>query len=62
MEINNMLDSSLFFGFFLSLFCYWIAAKIAKRFPYTILNPLLLSAVFIIAILEIVPIDYDIYK
>ena len=62
MNINEMLNGSLFFGFFLSLFCYWAASKIARRFPYTILNPLLLSAIFIIAILAVFHIDYDTYN
>lgn len=62
MNINEVLDGSLFLGFFLSLLCYWAASKIAKRFPYTILNPLLLSTIFIIAILLVFHIDYDTYN
>ncbi len=61
MDFNEMLGDSLFFGFFLSLFCYWLATKIAKRFPYTILNPLLLSAIFVAAILLVFHIDYETY-
>ena len=35
--------------------------QIAKRFPYTILNPLLLSAIFVAAILLVFHIDYETY-
>ena len=62
MELNNFLSQSAYFGLFLSIFCYWVATKIAKKFPYTICNPLLLSTIMVIGILVLCHISYDTYN
>ena len=62
MELNNFLSQSAYFGLSLSIFCYWVATKIAKKFPYTICNPLLLSTIMVIGILVLCHISYDTYN
>lgn len=60
--MNDMLMNTAYFGIMISLLCYWIAVQIRKRLPYPIFNPLLLSAIFIIAILMLCDIDFNTYN
>lgn len=59
--MNEILQESAYFGFFLALGTYWIGLKLQKRFPWTICNPLLVSTVLCIGILLIFRIDYDVF-
>lgn len=59
--MKEVISNSVYFGIALSLICYWIALSIHKKWPLTILNPLLLSTVMIIAILILFQIDYETY-
>lgn len=56
--MNDMLQDSVFFGLFLSLFTYWIGVKIKNRFKWTILNPLLISILLCIVCLALGHISY----
>lgn len=60
--MNEVLQGSLFFGFFLTLAGYWISAGIAKRVKSTLCNPLLLSILFIILFLKLTGIEYGVYE
>lgn len=60
--MNEVLVNSVFFGCALSLVCFWIATVIAKKFPYTICNPLLISSVLVILVLLGLRIEYDTYN
>lgn len=59
--MNEMLYQCTFFGIALSLFTYWIGYRINQKFKLTLLNPLLISMVLIIAVLLIFKIDYETY-
>lgn len=60
--MSQLLNESLYFGVVISLLTYWIGTKIRKKWNFPLLNPLLLSAVMIIAFLMIFDIDYDTYQ
>lgn len=60
--MNDLLQGSVYFGFFLALAVYWIGLKLQKKFPYTICNPLLLCVIIIILILLAFHIDYDTFN
>ncbi len=57
--MNEILQESVYFGFFLALGTYWIGLGIQKRFPYTLCNPLLISTVLCMVILLTFQIDYE---
>ena len=59
--MNEILTESVYFGFFLALAAYWIGLTIQKRFPYTICNPLLISAGVCVAVLLFFRIDYEVF-
>lgn len=59
--MNEILQESVYFGFFLALGTYWVGLKVQKRFPFTLCNPLLISTVLCIAVLLIFHIDYDVF-
>ena len=46
--MNSVVQSSAYFGFFITLFGYWISSQIAKKAKSTLCNPLLLTIIFII--------------
>ncbi len=58
----DLLLHSVYFGVFLSLFCYWIGMLLKKRFKLVIFNPLLIADILIIAFLLVFKIDYHIYQ
>ena len=60
--MNEIFTESVYFGFFLSLFAYYIGVVINKKFKSPIFNPLLISAILIIAFLAIAKIDYETYN
>ena len=59
MKVNDILVDTVYFGLVMSFLCYWVAMQIRKKLPYPIFNPLLISAIFIISILVIFDIDFD---
>ncbi len=60
--MNDFFANSVYFGIVISLLFYWVAMLISKKVKVTLCNPLLLSTIFIIAVLLIFHIDYDTYN
>lgn len=60
--MDKIFVETMYFGIVLSLFSYWLAVQLRKKFPYPILNPLLISAIFSIAVLSLLHIDFDTYN
>lgn len=60
--MNNLFAETMYFGIVLSLLSYWFAVEIRKKFPYPILNPLLMSALISIVVLFIFDIDFETYN
>lgn len=60
--MNEFLVESLFFGMAVSLIGYGIGLLLKKRFRLAILNPLLISIVFVILVLQVFGIDYETYN
>ena len=59
--MDSIVQSSAYFGFFITLFGYWVSTQIAKRMRSTLCNPLLLTIIFIIAFLKLTDISYASY-
>ena len=53
---------SLYFGVFISLFAYLIGMKLKKKFGWTVLNPLLVAIILVIAFLKATGISYTDYN
>ena len=60
-SMDSFVQSSAYFGFFITLFGYWVSTQIAKRMRSTLCNPLLLTIIFIIAFLKLADISYASY-
>lgn len=60
--MSDFLKTSAFFGAALSLGAYGAGVLIKKRFKLAVFNPLLVSAVIIIAALSVFKIDYDTFN
>ncbi|OUQ30028.1 LrgB family protein [Massilimicrobiota sp. An134] len=60
--MNNLLIETSYFGIVLSLLTYWLAVQIRKRWSYSLLNPLLISAFLTIFVLYVLDIDFQIYN
>lgn len=58
----DILSSSAYFGIVISIIGYAIGTFIKKRFPHPLLNPLLISIIFVIGVLLILGIDYKAYN
>ena len=59
--MDSIVQSSAYFGFFITVFGYWVSTQIAKRMRSTLCNPLLLTIIFIIAFLKLADISYASY-
>lgn len=57
--MDNFLQGSAFFGFFITLFGYWLGVGISKKVKSTLCNPLLVSIILIIAFLKVAGISYE---
>lgn len=60
--MNEILTQSVFFGMFLTLFCYEIGLWVKRKTKLNIANPLLIATLIIIAVLLVFHIDYDNYQ
>lgn len=60
--MKEMLTGSVYFGVVLTLICYEIGLVIKRKTKWSLANPLLIASVFIISILLILDIDYEVYK
>lgn len=60
--MNDFFRTSVFAGVTISLLAYYIGILIKKKFKLGILNPLLISIVFTIAVLACAHVDYETYN
>ena len=60
--ITEFFTNSVFFGVLVSLTGYEIGLYLKKKTRLAVLNPLLISILFVIGILLAFHIDYDVYK
>ncbi|MCD8362019.1 MAG: LrgB family protein [Lachnospiraceae bacterium] len=60
--MDSLLQESLFFGFFLTLACYFACVEIAKRYKSPLLNPLFWSIVLTIVVLKLLGISYSTFE
>jgi predicted murein hydrolase (TIGR00659 family) len=59
--LNKFLCDSLFFGVAVSIFGYQLGLFLRKRFKAAVLNPLLISVIFVMLVLVAFGVDYDAY-
>ena len=52
---------SLFFGVVISILGYELGSFLKRKYKLAIFNPLLLAVIFVIAVLAIFQVDYDVY-
>lgn len=60
--MNNVVQSSIFFGMAISLFSYEIGLLVKKKLKKAIFNPLLISVVVVILFLIVFDVDYETYN
>lgn len=60
-EMNGVIGSSPFFGFALSLIAFEIGALARRRFPYALVNPLMIAIALVMAFLVVFKVDYKSY-
>ena len=58
---NELFASCTYFGVAISLATYFIGARVKKRFPSPLCNPMLIAIIITIAFLVVFHIDYDVY-
>ncbi len=59
--MNELLESSLFFGATLSLFTYLLGIRLKQRWKFPLFNPLLVAVVLCILFLTVFHVDYETY-
>jgi predicted murein hydrolase (TIGR00659 family) len=59
--MSTLVSHSSYFGFVLTVAAYLIGCGLKKKFPYAIMNPLLIGAVIVIAVLTVGHIDTESY-
>lgn len=60
--MNNFLEISSYFGLALTIAFFWIGHWINKKTKISFLNPILIAAALIIALLVFLDIDYEVYE
>lgn len=59
--MNEFIESSAFFGVFISFTAYYIGIRLKKRFNYSLCNPLIIAIIIVISFLLICNINVDAY-
>lgn len=59
--MNEIFVNSVYFGFFFSLLAYGIGVKIQQKTKWSICNPLLISVILLILLLQTAKIDYGVF-
>lgn len=59
--MNELINTSLYFGVTISIAGYGIGLFLKKKLKWGFLNPLLVAIVFVIAVLQVSGIDYEVY-
>ena len=59
--MSEFLSNSALFGALLSITIYFICTRIRKRFNFALLNPFLLTIIFVILALLLLKVDYQAY-
>ena len=49
---------SLYFGVVISLLTFWFGTWLKKKLKWPVLNPILVSVIFVILILKLLSVDY----
>ena len=60
--MQDFIEQSLFFGPVISLALYEVGLLIKRRYKLAILNPLLITAIVLIAFLAVSGVEYDSYN
>ena len=60
--MHEFASSSVFFGVFVTLAAYFIGLKVRKRTGLSVMNPILIAVVLIVALLSILHIDFSAYN
>lgn len=61
MNLISLIESSAAFGVVVSIIGYEIGSVLKRKFKYAVLNPLLISIVFVICLLSVLNMKYDSY-
>lgn len=59
--MSDVLKDSVYFGVMISLLAYGIGILLQKKFKLAVLNPLLISVIFVIVVIKYGHIEYDRY-
>lgn len=57
--MNELLAQSAYFSIVLGVGAYWIGTRIKKRFPHPLVNPLLIAAILVVAVLLLCRVEVD---
>ena len=60
--MKELLTESVYFGVTISIVSYGIGLFLKKKLKWEILNPLLVSILFVVGFLILFDIDYDMYN
>lgn len=60
--LSEYMGQTMFFGCFLSIFCFWIAKKISKKLRWTICNPILIASILVILFLSVFQMEITDYE
>lgn len=60
--MNEVFETSIFFGVFISLFSYGIGVWLKKKWKLAVFNPLLIAVVLTILFLAVLRVDYKVYN
>lgn len=61
-KVKEFLTDSIYFGVIISLAGYVLGVELRKRLKCSLCNPLLISIIFVIAVLLLLRVDYDSYN
>ena len=60
--IDHLLETTKYFGLFISLGAFMIGLKLNKKYPYAFMNPLLIGTILVIGLLLVLDIEVAVFQ
>ncbi|MCI8417554.1 MAG: LrgB family protein [Lachnospiraceae bacterium] len=60
--MNDLLQDSVYFGFAITLFAYWIGMVLAKKINFPLLNPMVIAIILVVIFLLLFDIEVETYN
>ena len=60
--IDHLLETTKYFGLFISLGAFMIGLKLNKKYPYAFMNPLLIGTILVMGLILVLDVEVAVFQ